>query len=92
MGLYINVPQGKEAWLNQHGENTGSSVPSITPTHLPVCLVDNGMFTAAAICYSPRELEAFNQPGDFRPKTWYRVPVDSLIGLGFRPTDLGLVH
>jgi len=88
MGLYINVPMGKEAWLRQHGENTGKSVPAISPTHLPVCLVDNGMFTAAAICNTPRELAAFTQPDDFRPKTWYRVPVDSLIGIGFRQDDL----
>lgn len=92
MGLYINVPQGKEAWLKQHGENTGKTVPPITGTHIPVCLVDNGMFTAAAICHNQREIAAFTQPDDFRPKTWYRVPVDSLIGLGFRPSDLGLVH
>ena len=34
-----------------------------------VCVVDNGMFGAAAYAYSPREMEVFKMP-DGRPKRW----------------------
>ena len=40
-----------------------------------VCVVENGMFEAAAYCYSPDELEAFRwSPSDPRPRTWLRCP------------------
>jgi hypothetical protein len=77
MGYYIN-PKGmeKEEWLAENGmviprdgvlctfeENTDS---------LPVCLVTNPGFTAAAIAYDEREAVAFLRE-DGRRKVWYRV-------------------
>lgn len=41
---------------------------------LAVCVMDNRMFKAVAICYSQDELEAFKYP-DGCPKTWW-VPKD----------------
>lgn len=35
-----------------------------------VCVVDNGMFGAAAHAYSEREMKCFLQP-DGRPKRWF---------------------
>lgn len=35
-----------------------------------VCVVSNGIFEAAAYCYSKREFEAFTRPEDNRPKIW----------------------
>jgi len=80
MGYYVN-PEGesKETWLDRNG-----TVEMYTPKTMPtdnsvyVCLVDNGPFTAGGIAYSQQELEAFQHPGDYRPKTWYKVPVDKI--------------
>ena len=73
MGCYIN-PRGtpKEIWLQQNAEQASGPKP-ITETHVPVCLVDNGPFTAAAVAFDARELNAFTQPNDFRPKRWFYV-------------------
>lgn len=38
-----------------------------------ICVVDNGMFAAAAYCYSPAEYKVFSEP-DGRPKTWLIHP------------------
>lgn len=65
------------AWLMENGENTLSPC-AITETHVPVCLVDNGPFTAAGVAYDARELNAFDQPNDFRPKFWFKVPREKL--------------
>lgn len=78
MGFYINPPNGfpKELFLVEHG--TPINQPSgdfdfVGSDSLPVCWVDNGAFTAAGICYSKRELQAFTVPGDNRPKQWFLV-------------------
>ena len=47
--------------------------------HLPVVLVDNGPFTAAGIAYSKRELEAFTDERDLRPKRFFIVPIHKLL-------------
>jgi hypothetical protein len=80
MGYYINPPDmSKEQFLKEKGTPiTLRDVRSFdyAGDRLPVCLVDNGWMTAAAIAYHPREAEAFlgNSGGlDARPKTWYSV-------------------
>ena len=35
-----------------------------------VCVVNNGPFEAAAFVYSQAEFNEFNDPADFRSKTW----------------------
>lgn len=75
MGYYINPPDmTKEEWLSQFGK------PIQTPNdydfsgpNLPVCLVDNGWMTAAGIVPHKRELEAFTDKNDLRPKKWFDV-------------------
>ena len=65
----------------------GSAKPAMLKTvyfsenTLPVCLVDNGNFTAAGIAYSEAELRAFAEPQDTRPKEWYLVDKDILLGV-----------
>lgn len=84
MGLYIN-PEGesKEQWLVKCGVelfDTGRLFESgqvMEPKHYPVCLVYNGFFTAAAICFSQREYEVFAEP-DGRLKRWFLVNEDDL--------------
>ena len=36
-----------------------------------VCVVNNGLFGAAAYAYDEREFKNFNVPGDNRPKRWF---------------------
>lgn len=74
MGYYINpVSEHKETWLMANGKRIDAhQVQDVftDPESLPVCLVDNGLFTAAGICYDPQEAEVFLRP-DGRPKLWY---------------------
>ena len=83
MGDYIN-PKGmsKEEWLEKHGEILtvdqvitkvwSGPVDYMEQTTWVVCMVDNGMFTAAAIGTSQSEVRAFLQP-DGREKLWLAV-------------------
>jgi len=79
MGCYVNPPnETKEAWLASHTVRTSSSIPGkISEIYLPVCLVDNGLFTAAGIAYDDRELEEFMRP-DGRAKHWFMVSREDL--------------
>ena len=65
MGYYIN-PQhtSKEQWLNDYGlEVIGDDVKwGRLPDMVLVCLVDNGPFTAAGICYDEVEFNEFRGP------------------------------
>lgn len=81
MGIYVN-PEGetKEDWLAKHGKIL-LGVPKwddVEEGKLPVCLLDNGPFTAAGVADSPSELDAFSRPDDPRPKTWFMVSIVDL--------------
>lgn len=73
MGCYVN-PRGvsKEEFIYTFGCLIDANEAAITPTHLPVCLVNNGPFTAAAVGYSQSEIETF-QREDGRPKLWFMM-------------------
>ena len=78
MGFYINPPDGypKEVFLVEYGtpiKQPSEDFDFVGSDSLPVCWVDNGMFSAAGICYSKRELVAFTVSGDNRPKQWFLV-------------------
>lgn len=76
MGFYVNPQTGtKEAFLNQNGEMipTPKNYTSVPSSKAIVCLVDNGMFTAAGVIYSEREFADWNNVADTRPKKWYSV-------------------
>lgn len=76
MGYYIDPPNmSKEQFLEKYGQplSSISSDYNFSGDKLPVCLVDNGWMTAAGIAYHPREIEAFNNPNDIRPKKWFEV-------------------
>lgn len=85
MGAYINPQNGqsKEAWLKSNCNSGPLSAmrpwnTNLYQASLPVCLVDNGAFTAAAIAYNEREFNDFNDPHDHRPKVWFIVSIDRL--------------
>lgn len=81
MGFYINPPDmEKEDFLLAHGENILPSEArnfEYDGKSVPVCLVWNGMFTAAGIAYDKNELEAF-MIDDGRPRSWFLMPVNVL--------------
>lgn len=82
MGFYINpTDQTKEDFLFKNGhlirDKHAKDVLSgklFEGKFLPVCLMDNGPFTAAGIAYDEAEIEAFQVEGDRRPKTWFAIP------------------
>lgn len=83
MGAYINpVDETKESWLQKNATLAGHANAPKTindvPNHLPVCLVNNGPFTAAGIAFDERELAAFIYP-DGRYKEWYWVETEKLM-------------
>lgn len=83
MGVYVNpVNQSKEDWLQENSVYSASEGPDTfdsSPNHLPVCLINNGTFTAAGVACNERELMAFSDPFDSRPKEWYLVPIEKLL-------------
>jgi len=86
MGCYINPPDmSKEDWLHEHAEMTeGQLFPpvwdEIPEGHLPVCLVLNAEFTAAAVGYDEQENEAFSYTeSDLRPRIWFTAPIEALL-------------
>jgi hypothetical protein len=84
MGYYINPNNTtKENWLKNHGVPLTSEGVRASlfegSDYLTVCLVDNGLFTAAAILYCKEELESFTNREDFRPKRFFKVKKEDLI-------------
>ena len=84
MGIYINPKNGmtKENWLLEYGSNIGE--PNVERYNFdgkifPICLVDNGFFTAAGVAFDKRELKVFLNPEDTRPKEWYLVNLEFII-------------
>lgn len=97
MGYYIETTKSSL----QKAEQLLAEFPSITrlskaelvndAENVTVCVVENGFFDAAAVCYSEREFRAFNDASDPRPKTWLKVPktvLQSLIGAGRCPNGV----
>jgi hypothetical protein len=70
MGCYINPKdQTKEEWLVKFAKPQKGPTP-VTETEVPICLVDNGLFTAAGVGFDDQEAQAFNHP-DGRRKLWF---------------------
>lgn len=78
MGFYIDPPdEDKESFLSREGKpitETAAKAFAFTGDSLPVCLVDNGPFTAAGIAIDARERDHFARDTDPRPRQWYIVP------------------
>lgn len=78
MGLYINE-NSKGETLNLDKADAilqDGGVEIDTPTEFTddlVCVVDNGIFEAAAYAYSPAEMNEFALP-DGRDKRWFKYP------------------
>jgi len=85
MGYYIETksPKNKAASIAAVAGAKLESEPFFDPTgqRVGVCVVDNGPFEAAAICYSEREKVDFTEPSDTRPKQWLSLPRSVAIDL-----------
>ena len=76
MGYYIEVPKN----LNKAKQLVDMYKAEIIPqpssfSEIPldkalICVVSNGLFDAAALCYSPNEFQEFARPSDVRRKEW----------------------
>ncbi|MDP3697058.1 MAG: hypothetical protein Q8R55_03425 [Candidatus Taylorbacteria bacterium] len=91
MGFYVNPRnESKESFLQREGICAPSdrkiSWESVPAGFLPVSLVNNGSFTAAAIAYSEDELDEFTSSDDPRPRKLYLVKIEKLLEV----SDLGL--
>ena len=92
MGIYVNpVGEPKESWLANHGELLldPPKWEDVKEGSLPVCLVDNGPFKAAAVIYSKSELEEFSSPTDPRPKVWFMAKISDLEPVCGEPIVVG---
>lgn len=89
MGCYVNPvgmtkeeflkAEGREATQEDHEALKNNDVSSfLAKGELPVILVDNGPFTAAAVLHSNREAAVFREPTDFRPRAYFVVPIEKL--------------
>jgi hypothetical protein len=86
MGTYINPPnQSKEDFLMSKGkvvEVKELQALISDPDNVGVCLVNNGMFTAAVVAHDQREVTDFTSPKDDRDKMYFKVPRSDLRDLG----------
>lgn len=87
MGLYINFlkaednDSAKVEWLTNHAAvqaNAPNWESAIANEALPICLVNNGMFCAAGICYNHAEFQRFVQDESGRPRVWFVVKIADL--------------
>lgn len=80
MGAYINPKKiSKEDWLLEHAEKTDGPTPwsEIEEGFLPVVLVDNSTFKAAAIGFNKEEYGVFLE-NDGRPKEYWIAKIEDL--------------
>ncbi len=75
MGYYIEVPENKgkaEQLVALHGATILKQRPAtfedIPEGQALICIMDNGPFEAAALCYSSEELDAFDAQDDIGPE------------------------
>lgn len=81
MGAYVNVEgEDKVVWLRREGKPVSRSIKfeDIPADSLLVVVLDNVLFTAAGICYSKSEFDAFTDPSDERIRGFYVVSKEKL--------------
>ena len=86
MGYYIQGPRSGKASMivANHGGVLVDEPPEyheIPKGQALICVVDNGMFDAAAFAYSKKELAAFQLPHDKRHKLWVLMDRELAVNL-----------
>jgi hypothetical protein len=89
MGCYVNPKEStKEAWLGANAKKCGviadgvANIPvysSFPKGTMPVVLVDNGPFRAAAVAFCEDEYKEFIHLDDHRPRIIFEAKVDDLL-------------
>lgn len=100
MGIYINPrEETKEEFLEKYGSLMTQRDVEVFEyraethkEHTMICLVDNGIFTAAGVVFNEREREAFSRLEDGRPKKWYLVPINVLNRGGLTKSEIKMVE
>jgi hypothetical protein len=86
MGYYIEVPNPThkaEQLVRLHGAEL-VLLPELfdfSGDYALICVVENGLFDAAGVAYSPSERDAFNNPDDTRDKVWLKLPKSVVLKL-----------
>ena len=81
MGAYVNPEDmSKEDWLNKNAAEFQAAIPwkDVVMGYMPIVLVQNQGFTAAAIAFSPEEYSVFTNPDDLRPKRYFYAAIKKL--------------
>ena len=80
MGYYIDTDSKGKA-LDSQKKAQGLIDDGATIAEKPVkfqenliCVVKTASFDAAGYCFSENEFEVFNDPNDYRPRTWLIHP------------------
>lgn len=84
MGYYIETDssKGKVEWILANTKSRETPRPfKGTTTEIPVVVVDNGLFEAAAICFDQGELDEFTRVNDTRPIRCLLVAREDVIRL-----------
>ena len=84
MGYYIETGGNKRKadWILANTKSRETPRPlKGTATEIPVVVVDNGPFEAAAICFSQSELDAFTRVNDTRPARFLLVAREDVVRL-----------
>lgn len=74
MGAYVNPEDmSKEEWLEENATEFPLPIPwdKILEGYMPIVLVQNQGFAAAAIGFSREEYSVFINPNDERPKRYF---------------------
>jgi hypothetical protein len=82
MGVYLNVEdQSKEMWLQKNAMQINATEAKEHEDYkdlMLIVLVQNMMFSAAAIAYKQEEKVHFLDPQDRRPKRFYLIEREKL--------------
>ncbi len=87
MGYYIETAFPTAKAMQIIADHSGrviekpSSFHAIPDDQLLICVVENGFFDAAAVCYNESEFEEFGYHNDPRTKTWVLLKRETVLKL-----------
>lgn len=89
MGYYIETTDRShkakaQHFIKEHGAGPITAPEFIDPTtgYVIVCVVDNGPWEAALVCYDERQFMRTLNPKDTRPTTYLRMKCETVAKLG----------
>ena len=87
MGYYIQTPNNQnkaEQLVRLHNAQRILGQPETfdpPKDKVLICVVQNGPFDAAGICFDSREFDEFTRSSDDRPKTWLLMNKEQVLYL-----------